>query len=64
MRVFVHNKKNKSGTITFEYNELGQLDRLVDIIKKNYQKFKTKSETKFREFVEFFFTILSKSLIL
>ena len=36
MRVFVHNKKNKSGTITFEYKELGQLDRLVDIIKKNY----------------------------
>ena len=36
MRVFVHNKKNNSGTITFEYKELGQLDRLVDIIKKNY----------------------------
>ena len=36
MRVFVNNKKNKSGTITFEYKELGQLDRLVDVIKKNY----------------------------
>ena len=36
MRVFVHNKKNQSGTITFEYRELGQLDRLVNIIKKNY----------------------------
>jgi len=36
MRVFVHNKKNQSGTITFEYKETGQLDRLVDVIKKNY----------------------------
>ena len=36
MRVFVNNKKNKSGTITFEYKESGQLDRLVDVIKKNY----------------------------
>ena len=36
MRVFVHNKRNQSGTITFEYKESGQLDRLVDVIKKNY----------------------------
>ena len=36
MRVFVNNKKNKSGTITFEYKASDQLDRLVEIIKKNY----------------------------
>jgi len=36
MRVFVHNKKNQSGTITFEYKESGQLNRLMDVIKKNY----------------------------
>jgi len=36
MRVFVKNKKNNSGTITLEYKAVDQLDRLVDIIKKNY----------------------------
>lgn len=36
MRVFVNNKKNNTGTITLEYKALDQLDRLVDIIKKNY----------------------------
>ena len=36
MRVFVKNKKNNSGTITLEYKATDQLDRLVDIIKKNY----------------------------
>ena len=36
MKVFVKNKKNNSGTITLEYKEVDQLDRLVDVIKKNY----------------------------
>ena len=36
MRVFLNNKKNNSGTLTFEYKGLDQLDRLINIIKKNY----------------------------
>ena len=36
MRVFVKNKKNNTGTITLEYKAADQLDRLVEIIKKNY----------------------------
>ncbi len=36
MRVFVNNKKNDSGTITLEYKASDQLDRLVEVIKKNY----------------------------
>ena len=36
MRVFVNNKKNNTGTISLEYKDIDQLDRLVEIIKKNY----------------------------
>ena len=36
MRVFLHNKKNNSGTLTFEYKELDQLEKLISIIKTNY----------------------------
>ena len=36
MRVFVKNKKNNSGAITLEYKAQDQLDRLVEVIKKNY----------------------------
>jgi len=36
MRVFVNNKKNNSGTISVEYKASDQLDRLVEVIKKNY----------------------------
>ncbi len=36
MRVFVNNKKNNTGTISLEYKAVDQLDRLVEIIKKNY----------------------------
>ena len=36
MRVFIQNKKNKSGTLTFEYKDFDQLDRLIKIIKDNY----------------------------
>ena len=36
MRVFVKNKKNNSGVIILEYKAQDQLDRLVEVIKKNY----------------------------
>ena len=36
MRVNLSNKKNNSGKLTFDYRGLDQLNRLVDIIKKNY----------------------------
>ncbi len=36
MRVLLNNKKNNSGTLTFEYKDFDQLDRLIKIIKDNY----------------------------
>ena len=36
MRVFVDNKRNNTGTISVEYKAVDQLDRLVEVIKKNY----------------------------
>jgi len=36
IRVFIRNKKNNRGQITFEYNDLDQLNRLIMIIKSNY----------------------------
>jgi len=36
MRVFVNNKKNNSGTLTFEYKGLDQMERLIQVIKNNY----------------------------
>jgi len=36
MRVFIHSRINKSGTLTFEYKDLDQLDRLIKIVKDNY----------------------------
>ena len=36
MRVFIQSKRNKSGTLTFEYKDLDQLDRLIKIVKDNY----------------------------
>ena len=36
MRVFLRNKKNNTGTLTFEYKDIDQLDRLIQIIKKSY----------------------------
>tara|TARA_B100000029_G_scaffold513364_1_gene612734 strand:- start:152 stop:997 length:846 start_codon:yes stop_codon:yes gene_type:complete len=36
LTVSISNKKNNSGTISFEYQNLDQLNRLIDIIKKNY----------------------------
>ena len=36
LTVAINNKKNNSGTISFEYQDLDQLNRLIDAIKKNY----------------------------
>ncbi len=36
MRVSLNYKKNNSGVLSFEYKGLDQLERLIDIIKKNY----------------------------
>ena len=36
MRVILNNKKNNNGTITFTYKSYDQLDRLINVIKKNY----------------------------
>ena len=36
LSVSIKNKKNNTGTISFEYRDLDQLDKLINIIKKNY----------------------------
>tara|TARA_Y100000590_G_scaffold325708_1_gene369537 strand:- start:26 stop:871 length:846 start_codon:yes stop_codon:yes gene_type:complete len=36
LSVSISNKKNNTGTISFEYRDLEQLDKLISIIKKNY----------------------------
>ena len=36
LNVTINNKKNNSGTINFEYKNLEQLDKIIDVIKKNY----------------------------
>ncbi len=36
IRVLIKNKKNNSGTLIFDYKNLEQLNRLIDIIKANY----------------------------
>ena len=36
MRVYVNNKKNNSGTMSFEYKGLDQMERLIKVIKNNY----------------------------
>ena len=36
LSVSINNKKNNSGTISFEYHDLDQLDKLIISIKKNY----------------------------
>ena len=36
LNVSISNKKDNSGTISFEYQDLDQLNRLIDTIKKNY----------------------------
>ena len=36
LNVSINNKKNNSGTILFEYYDLDQLDKIINIIKKNF----------------------------
>ena len=36
IKVFIRNKKNNKGNITFEYKDLDQLNRLIMVIKANY----------------------------
>ena len=36
MRVFIQSNRNKSGTLTFEYKDFEQLDRLIEVVKDNY----------------------------
>ena len=36
LNVSVTNRKNNSGTISFEYKDIEQLDRIANVIKKNY----------------------------
>ena len=36
LNVVISNKKNNSGTINFEYQNLEQLDKIIAVIKKNY----------------------------
>ena len=36
IRTFINNKKNNKGSITFEYSDLEQLNKIIDIIKDYY----------------------------
>ena len=36
IRVLINNKKNNRGSISFEYKDLDQLNRIIEIIKSNY----------------------------
>ena len=36
IKVFIRNKKNNSGQVTFEYKDMDQLSRLIMVIKANY----------------------------
>ena len=36
LRVFIKNKKNNTGSVLFEYKDLDQLNKLMDVIKFNY----------------------------
>ena len=36
LSVNINNKKNNKGKITFEYKDLDQLNRIIDILKTNY----------------------------
>ena len=36
LNISINNKKNNTGTISFEYQDLEQLDKIIEIIKKNY----------------------------
>ena len=36
MNVRINNKKNNSGSVSFDYKDLDQLNRLIEVIKQNY----------------------------
>ena len=36
IKIFIRNKKNNTGQVTFEYKDLDQLNRLITVIKENY----------------------------
>ena len=36
LNIFIKNKKNNTGSISFEYKDLDQLNRIVDVIKSSY----------------------------
>ena len=36
LNVMIKNKKNNIGSITFEYKDFDQLNKIIDIIKSNY----------------------------
>jgi ParB family chromosome partitioning protein len=36
LNVSITSKKNNSGTISFEYKDLNQLERIINLIKNNY----------------------------
>ena len=36
INVFIKNKKNNTGSIVFEYKDIDQLNKIIDIIKSNY----------------------------
>ena len=36
IRVLIKNKKNNSGSLIFDYKNLDQLNRLIEVIKSNY----------------------------
>ena len=36
LNIFIKNKKNNTGSISFEYKDLDQLNRIIDVIKTNY----------------------------
>jgi len=36
LNIFIKNKKNNTGSISFEYRDLEQLNRIIEVIKSNY----------------------------
>ena len=36
INVFIKNKKNNRGSLTFEYKDLDQLNRIIMVVKSNY----------------------------
>ena len=36
INVFIINKKNNRGSISFEYKDLQQLNKIIEVIKSNY----------------------------